>query len=270
MIIAAVAPFDPFGKGSVTVLALLGLRLGGLVLVAPVFSAKPIPPMVRVGIVVLFTLLLQPLALSTAHADAALTFESAFAETLIGFAIGLGAALIVGAADAAGELIAIQVGLSGAALFDPLTNQQGPALGQFCSFFALTLMLALNGHIMMIDALATSTRMLPVGGTLDLVGGSRAMVGMGGQLFGLGLKFAAPVIAVILIANVSLAILGRAAPQLNILSVAFPIQIGVGLVGFAATIPVIAMFFNGWQGMYGSMLSHSLGALSHVPPMAAR
>ncbi|MEO8563625.1 MAG: flagellar biosynthetic protein FliR [bacterium] len=261
---AAVAPFDLFAPASATVMALLGLRVGGLVLVAPIFSAKPIPPMLRVGIVVLLTILLQPAALATARAGAALTPESAFAETMIGFAIGLGAALIVGAADAAGELIAIQIGLSGAALFDPLTNQQGPALGQFCSFFALTLMLALDGHLVMLDAMARSARVLPVGSTLDLVGGARAMVGMGGELFGLGLRFAAPVIAVILIANVSLAILGRAAPQLNILSVAFPIQIGVGLVAFAATIPVIAMFFNGWQGTYESMLTHSIGALSHV------
>lgn len=269
MMIAAVAPFDLFAPGSATVLALLGLRIGGLVLVAPVFSATPIPPMLRVGIIVLLAVLLQPVARTTAHDGASFTLESALAETLVGFAIGLGAALIVGAADAAGELIAIQIGLSGAALFDPLTNQQGAALGQFCSFFAVTLMLALDGHLMMLDALATSTRMLPVGSTLDLAGGARAMVAMGGQLFGLGLRFAAPVIAVILIANVSLAILGRAAPQLNILTVAFPIQIGVGLLAFAATIPVIAMFFNGWQGTYQSMLSHSLGVLSRVPAIGA-
>ena len=258
-------PFDLFAPGIGPTLILLACRVGGMLLVAPVFSAKPIPPMLRVGFVLLLTVLLQPVARVTALGAASLNFESAFAESLIGFAIGLGAALIVGAADAAGELIAIQVGLSGAALFDPLTNQQGPALGQFCSFFALTLMLALNGHLVMIEALATSTRVVPIGSTLDLVRGARAMVGMGGQLFGLGLRFAAPVIAVILIANVSLAILGRAAPQLNILSVAFPIQIGVGLVAFAATIPIIAMFFNGWQGTYESLLSQSLGALSHAP-----
>ena len=87
------------------------------------------------------------------------------------------------------------------------------------------------------------------------------MVAMAGELFVLGLRFAAPVIAVILVGNVSLAILGRAAPQLNILSVAFPIQIGLGLFALAATIPVIAMFMNGWTGTYQSMLSHSLGML---------
>jgi flagellar biosynthetic protein FliR len=261
----SILPFDPFAAGSTTVLVLLGLRVAGLVMVAPVFSAKPIPAMLRVGIVLLFTVLLQPAARASAGASASLTFVTAISETMVGFAIGMGAALIIGAADAAGELIAIQVGLAGAALFDPLTEQQGPALGQFCSFFALTLMLSLGGHFVMLDAMASSTRVIPVGSALDLAGGARALVAMGGQLFGLGLRFASPVIAVVLIANVSLAILGRAAPQLNILSVAFPIQIGVGLLAFSATLPAIAMFFNGWQGTYQSMLSHSLGALAHAP-----
>jgi flagellar biosynthetic protein FliR len=268
-IAAVAAPFNPFAPGSATVLVLLGLRMGGLVLVAPVFSAKPIQPMLRVGILVLLTVLLQPIARTTAAAGAAINFESAVSETLIGFAIGLGAALIIGAADHAGELIAIQIGLSGAALLDPLTDQQGPALGQFTSLFALTLMLALNGHLAMIDALATSARLMPIGASLNLAGGARAMVAMGGQLFGLGLRFAGPVIAMVLIANVALAILGRAAPQLNIMSVAFPIQIGVGLVAFAATIPVIAMFLNGWTGTYQSMLARSLGALVR-PVLAAQ
>ena len=259
---AVVAPFDPFAPGSATAIALLGLRMSGLVLVAPVFSAKPVPPMFKAALIVLLTILLQPLARSTMHAGAQLDLGTAFGETLVGFAIGLGAALVVGAAEAAGELMAIQIGLSGAALLDPMTNQQGPALGQFTSFFALTLMLALDAHLVMIDALATSTRVMPLGAPLDLAAGARAMVAAGGQLFGLGLRFAAPVIAVVLIANVALAILSRAAPQLNILSVAFPVQIGVGLTAFAATIPVIAMFFNGWTGTYQTILTHSLGALS--------
>lgn len=258
----AVAPFDPFAPGSGTVLALLGLRIAGLVLIAPVYSAKPVPPMLKAGLIVLLTVLLQPAARGSAHAGAVLDLPTAFGETLVGFAIGLGAALFIGAAEAAGELMAIQIGLSGAALMDPMTQQQGPALGRFTSFFAITLLLSLNGHLMMIDALAATTRMMPLGAPLDMAAGARAMVASGAQLFALGLRFAAPVIAIILITNAALAVLGRAAPQLNILSVAFPIQIGVGLVALAATIPVIAMFFNGFSGEYRTVITHTLGALS--------
>ena len=264
MILLAESPalFDPFAKGSLTVLALLGLRLSGLVMIAPVFSAQPIPNHLKAGLIILFSILLHPAARASIVTMPQLNMATAFSETLVGFAIGLGAALLVGAADAAGELMAIQVGLSGAAILDPMTNQQGPALGQFANFFAVAIMLALDAHIVMIDAVATSTRIMPVGGVLDLANGARAMVGTGAQLFVVGLRFAAPVMAVVLIANVALAILSRAAPQLNILSVAFPIQIGVGLVAFAATIPVIGIFFNGWTTFYQGVLTHSLGALS--------
>lgn len=259
---APVPPFDLLAPGSATLLALLGLRVGGVVLVAPVFSARTVPAMLRVALLVLFTLLLQPAARASALPESGLTFTTALGETLVGFAIGLGAALLVGAAELAGELMAIQIGLSGAAILDPMTNQQGPALGQFVSFFAITLLLALDAHLVMLEAIATSTRLLPLGASLTLGAGARAMAAMGAQLFTLGLRFAAPIVAVVLIANVALAILSRAAPQLNILSIAFPLQIGVGLMGMAATIPVIAMFFNGWTSAYRTLLTHSLGALS--------
>ncbi len=256
------APFDLFAPGSTTVAVLLAMRIGGLVLIAPVFSAKPIPATLKAALIVLLTIVLQPAARMHASQAAAITFESAFSETMVGFALGLGAALIVGASEAAGELIAIQVGLSGAAVLDPMTNQQGPALGQFCSFFAVALLLSLDAHLVMLDAVATSTRVIPLGQAMNLAAGARAMVGSMSQLFALGLRFAAPVVAVVLVANVALAILTRAAPQLNILSVAFPVQIGVGLLTFAATIPVMSLFFNGWQAFYNTALLRTVGAMS--------
>ena len=256
------APFDLFAPGSATSLVLLAMRIGGLVLVAPVFSSKPVPAPLKAGLIILLTILLQPAARLHASPTASITFESGFAETMVGFALGLGAALIVGAAEAAGELIAIQVGLSGAAILDPLSGQQGPAIGQFCSLFAVALLLSLDAHLVMLDAVATSTRVIPLGQGMNLTAGARAMVGSMTQLFALGLRFAAPVIAVVLVANVALAILTRAAPQLNILSVAFPVQIGAGLVAFAATIPVMALFFNGWQAFYNSAITHTVGALA--------
>ena len=126
-----VRPFDLFAPGSAPVLALLASRVGGLVTIAPVFSAKTVPVTVRTAIVLLITVLMQPVALARASAGASITPTAVLAETLVGFAIGLGAAVFVGAAEAAGELVATQSGMSGAALLDPLNNSQSPVLGQF-------------------------------------------------------------------------------------------------------------------------------------------
>jgi flagellar biosynthetic protein FliR len=87
-------------------------------------------------------------------------------------------------------------------------------------------------------------------------------VSLGGTLFSLGLQFASPVIAVVLIANVALAVLSRAAPQLQILQLAFPSQILVGLGTLVATFPFIGAWFMDWQGRYDGMLTRAVGALA--------
>src|SRR6185312_10675476 len=107
---------------------------------------------------------------------------------------------------------------------------------------------------------ARSVRVVPIGSGLHAAG-MLAMVRSGSVLFGLGLQFAAPVIAAVLVANTALAILTRAAPQLNVLSVAFPIQIGVGLLALAASIPFIGAFYRGWSGVYNNTIDHVLSAL---------
>jgi flagellar biosynthesis protein FliR len=147
---------DLFAPGSAATAVLVGARVGGVLLIAPVFSSRTVPMMLRTGLLVLLVLLIHPVALAAPGAEPVLTAATLAAETLIGFAIGLGAALFVGAAEAAGDLLAVQMGLSGAASLDPLTMHSVPVLGQFCSLFAVTLMLAVEGHLLMIDSLAAS------------------------------------------------------------------------------------------------------------------
>lgn len=252
---------DLFAPGAGSLIALCGARVSGLMLVAPVFSARLVPPMVKACLIVLLTMLLTPVAGAHVSGAPALTPATVLGETLVGFVIGLGAALLVGAAEAAGELMAIQIGLSGASIMDPVNQHQVPALGQLMQMTALALLLSLDLHLVMLDAVAASTRLLPVGTEMELAGGATAMVRMGSTLFVLGLRFAAPVVAAVLVANVALAILSRAAPQLNVLSVAFPLQIGIGLFALAAALPLIATFFTGWAGAYDGMVGGVLRVL---------
>jgi flagellar biosynthetic protein FliR len=213
--------FDLLAPGAVTAYVLTVARVGGLVLIAPIYSAKMIPAPLRTALVLLLAAVLQPVALSHMPANVVLTPAVFIGETVIGLIVGLGAAIIIAAAEAAGELLSMQIGLSGAALMDPMSQQQSTALGQFMVLFAVTLLLAGNGHLVMLDAVAGTMERLPVGGALNLPAGAQATVSLGAQIFVLGFKFASPVIAVVMIANISLAVLSRAAPQLNILQMAF-------------------------------------------------
>ncbi len=217
-----VRPLDLFAPGSAAVAVLLAMRMTGLMLIAPVFSAKTVPVALRTALLVLFTVLIQPVAYASAHGIPQITPASAVGELLVGFAIGLGVALLVGAAETAGDLIAIQIGLSGASLLDPFSNVSSPVLSNFFSLFVITLLLALNVHLAMLEAIGSSLRAVPIGSAMNIQSGLGAMLSLGGTLFVSGLQFAAPVLATVMIGNVALAVLSRAAPQLNILSVAFP------------------------------------------------
>jgi flagellar biosynthetic protein FliR len=253
--------FDLFSPGSPQTLVLLGARVSGMVLIAPVFSTKAVPVAVRTAIILLLTVLLQPMALAQAAGIPQITPETFVGEALVGFGLGLGAALLVGAASVAGDVMGMQIGLSGASIFDPMNNTSQNVLGVFANLFAVTLLLAVDAHLVMIDAVARSVRVIPIGSPLHAEG-LRAMVHSANVLFALGLQFAAPVVAAVLVANTALAILSRAAPQLNILSVAFPVQIGIGMVALAATVPFIGAFYHGWSGVYNDTLDHVFRALS--------
>ena len=105
-------------------------------------------------------------------------------------------------------------------------------------------------------------RAIPAGSALDLQRGVGALISLGGTLFVLGLRFAAPIVATVMIGNAALAVLSRAAPQLNILSVAFPLQIGLGLFAIGATLPLIATYLGEWPAHYDSQLTTIFGAFT--------
>jgi flagellar biosynthetic protein FliR len=247
--------FDLLAPGSAQAAVLCAARISGLVVIAPVFSSTAIPRLVRVATLVVLTVLLQPVAFGARGAILSLTPSAVAGEVLIGFAIGLGAAVIIGAAEMAGDAMAVQMGLSGSAILDPLDTTQLPVLGVFLRVFAVALLLSLDLHHGMLTALADSFITAPAGAPVSLSGGILAMVHAGSELFALGFRFAAPVIAVVFIVTLALALLNRAAQQLNLLTVSFPVQIAVGLVALGAALPTLAHVLGGWDAMYDSLLN---------------
>lgn len=249
------------GDGAV-VGALLVLRLTGLVMVAPVFSARVVPMRVRTALLVLLTLLLWPAAVETAGPGVALGVATALTEALIGMVVGLGAAVFVAAGEMAGDLLAIQMGLSGANLVDPMSQTQMAVLGQFLGLAIVTILVSLGGHVAVLDALASSLRVLPAGGPVRDAGGLVAVLETGRALFVLGLRFAAPVVAAVMIGNAALGVVARTVPQLNVLMVAFPLQIALGLFTLAVSLPLVGTFFSQWEPNYLNLMERLFGGLA--------
>jgi flagellar biosynthetic protein FliR len=142
-----------------------------------------------------------------------------------------------------------------------MTNIQVPVLGQFMTAFVTLLLLSSGGHLVMINGLGASLSVLPVGTVPDLSAGMLVMAKLGGQLLSLGIMFSAPVMAATMLTNVSLAILTRAAPQLQIITVAFPLQIVTGLFTLAAGLSLTSVWFTGWATYHDGMLQRILGPM---------
>ncbi len=234
-----------FGPHGAAIAALLLLRLTGLIWVAPLFSGQAIPNTIKAAVLVLLTALMWPAAAAASAAVAPrVDAASVVTELCLGLTLGLGAAIFVAAAESAGDMLAVQMGLSGANVVDPMSRTQLPVLGHLMGLFATMLILATGGHLAILTALRGSLDVVPLGGAVDFRQGALAVVGLGTTLLSLGLQFAAPVVAAMMMSNAALGVLARTVPQLNVLMVAFPVQIGVGLFVLAATLPLIATAFS--------------------------
>lgn len=242
---------------------LLAARLGGLLLVAPVFSARAVPTRVRIAVLLVLTVTLNPWALTTA-VDVAVNPLTILTETIVGFVVGAGAAVFIGAASTAGEWTAVQMGLAGATTINPLSTESSPVLGNFLSMTAMVLLLTVNGHLVMLDAIVATTELIPIGGEVSVEGFRRSFTVLGAGLFLTGLRFAAPVVAVLLIVNVGLGILARTVPQLNLLMLAFPVQIGLGLLALILSLPLLSGVFGSWPVLYEGLLDRTMAQLAVI------
>ena len=242
-----------FRNETVQALALLSTRLTGLFLVAPIFSSRVVPMRIRSALLLAFSLLLLPPAMEAGAGGIRLTPLALATEVILGTVLGLGAAIFVAAAESAGDMLAVQMGLSGANVLDPSSGTQMPVLGQFLGLFVTTLILATGGHLVLIQTLHLSLHAFPLGGALNLEDGIPAAVEMLGTQLVLGLRFAAPVVAAMMIGNAALGVMAKTVPQLNVLMMAFPLQIAIGLFTLSLSLPLIAGFFGDWPDRYTEM-----------------
>jgi flagellar biosynthetic protein FliR len=244
---------------------LLLTRLGAMALVAPFFASRTVPGRLRTAMLVVFTIVLLPAARASALPGAQVTPATVATEFVVGLAVGIGTAIVIGAAQAAGDFMAVQIGLQGASVLDPLTSVSVPTLGQFMTAFATLLLLGAGGHLLMLEAIGETLRAVPPGSTPDLAPGLLAMGKLGGELLLLGVFFAAPAIAASILSNILLGILVKAAPQLNLLAVAFPLQIGAGLMTIGGALALTATWFSGWDAYQLRMLERLLGPVLAAP-----
>jgi flagellar biosynthetic protein FliR len=142
--------------------------------------------------------------------------------------------------DVAGELIGLQMGLSFAVFYDPQNAGQSSTLAEFLGLLATLIFLAMDGHLMVLSVLVESFRLLPVGAAPLAASGLRDIVAWAAIVFSAGVLLALPLIAALLVTNIALGVITRAAPQLNLFAVGFPVTIVMGFGALLLTLPQAA------------------------------
>lgn len=219
------------------------IRPGAAMVVAPVFGAANVPIQIRIILSFMIGLV------ATNNASFALPTDSAISvgniifvmgEVLVGLAMGFSLQLGYASVLIAGATISNAMGLGFASMSDPQTGQSTPVIGQFLTILATLLLLAIDGHLMLLATIVHSYTALPPGyaflGPELLMG----IVQFGGTLFSMGLLIALPVGGALILIQFVMGFLARTAPALNLFAVGIPVTIMAGLVALAITAPIMA------------------------------
>lgn len=250
-------------EGWLSLLAFPMARILGFVGAAPVFGNNAVPRRIKLMVGLAVTLGLMPVVPSVPQAalDSWSGLLLIVQQTLIGIAMGLVLRVVFAALDLMGEIISLQMGLSFATFFDPIAGGQTAVVGEFLTLLATLVLLSLNGHLLMLDALARSFEWLPVSATLPHRGGWMILVRFGASIFASGLLMALPVVTALLITNIALGVLTRAAPQLNLFAIGFPITLTVGFGVLLLTLGHLAPLLQHFYDVGFATLADLLRAL---------
>jgi flagellar biosynthetic protein FliR len=213
------------------------IRVLATIFSAPILGHSSIPVRMRVALALVLAFAAASFAPVTVPLDSPHALAYAVREMLIGVSLGLLMQLVFAAAELAGDAIGLQMGLGFAFFVDPQNATQSPLVGSLFSTLAALLFLALDMHLVIIGGLMESFRALPVDAPLDSGLGLNAVTAAGAEMFRLALSIALPALAALLLANLALGVLSRAAPQLNLFAVGFPATLIIGALVLGPTLP---------------------------------
>lgn len=224
-------------------LLLIILRTSGLFLIAPILGYRTLPSAVRIGMVLIFSLILNATLADTSIPPITNEWQLlgfAVREITIGFLIGFFFEIIFIGVQAAGALVGYQIGFAMAALFDPAQAQETTVVSQFWFLFSALIFLSIDGHHLIIKSYVDSYTILPLG-AISLDPNLAAVIAKAtAYVFVLALKIAAPVMVTLFLIDVALGTVSKMMPTMNVFFVGFPIKIGAGLLVMALSLPIVA------------------------------
>lgn len=235
-------------------------RIAGVLMIAPVFGARLVPPRVRMALSVAATVVLSPLVQVVPPFEVSLAAGLVvLQEVLIGVAMGFCLQMIFDALIIAGQTIAMSMGLGLATMIDPQRGISVPVISQFFVILGLLIFLSLGGHLATMRLIADSFEILPLGQPLSM-DGVWMVANWGSQLFAAGLRIALPAATALLIANIAFGVMSRAAPTLNLFAVGLPAGLLIGFLLLLLNIGHLSALLTEFLQATITMLTQMLAA----------
>lgn len=216
-------------------------RVMAMIVHIPVLGGRAIPNQVKIGFGILLAMIILPWDLlpATEEAQSLLVFAFQVArEILIGTLAGFGAVLTFGAVQMAGDVMGLGSGFRAAQVLNPALGLQGSAMNQFFVVMATLLFLVVNGHHIFIVALQRSFDLVPLSETLPALSSERLLT-LAGQMIGLGVQMALPVFGAVLLTDLSLGLLARVAPQIQVFFLGVPVKVAVGMMALLLSLGIL-------------------------------
>ena len=208
-------------------------RVGAVLMTMPIFGTSLVPKRIRLYFALAITVVITPNLPPMPPVNALdLSGLLLIAEqVLIGGLLGFSLQLFFQAFVVAGQIISIQMGMGFASMVDPTNGVSAAVIGQFLTMLVTLLFLGMNGHLVVFEVLTESFTTLPVGSAM-LVNHFWDVANKLGWVLGAAMLLVLPAITALLVVNIAFGIMTRAAPQLNIFSIGFPLTLVLGLVIF--------------------------------------
>ncbi len=222
-------------------------RIGAMLIAMPVFSMRAAPERTRLIVSLVVTMVIWPVLPEMPKIDmlSSQGFMVALQQIAIGLCTGFILQMVFATLVFAGQGVAMSMGLGFASMVDPQTGVQVPVIAQIYVMTSTLLFLVMDGHLLMIEMLVESFTTLPVSVNgleiLDLW----ALLTWSSMIFSGGLLMTLPIVAGLLMVNVSFGVATRAAPQLNIFAVGFPVTLMLGMLMLWLTLPNVLDKFSG-------------------------
>ncbi len=232
--------------------AMVFLRTVTIFFLLPIFGDQAVPARLRIGLGIAFTFFAYPIVSEFLTQKNYLIQWNVLSlliitmrELIFAFALGFAAKLIYFGTSIASHLVGVNMGFQAASMFNPAFNDQESSYSVFKNWIVVVLFLILNVHHVFIEGIIISFASVPIGPTPDVNSFAKTGIGIAQEAFILGLRLAAPLMTVQILVNISMGLLNRSLPALNVFAISFPLSfITTMIILFLSVGSLVALISN--------------------------